>query len=105
MHRQLGGLDNILGTHVLNIGFRGFRRGGGGLRRSCHDARDALAVTKDRHPVLRARALESQDVRLGVADVLEQLVSNGPYVVEPPAPQRLQADLAPGDGRGFGSAN
>lgn len=57
---QSGGHDDILGAHVLNFGFGGFRRWGvvSGLRQACHDARDALVVTKDRHPLLRALALE-----------------------------------------------
>src|SRR5690606_11264085 len=60
-------------------------------------AGDSLTVTEDRHPVLRALALELEDVLLVVANVMEQLVPNGPFVIEARAPQRLQTNL-PSDG-------
>lgn len=90
--RQAGSLDNILSADVLHLRLGGFRRLTivGVFRWVRDGAGDSLTVTEDRHPVLRALALELEDVLLVVANVMEQLVPNGPFVIEAPAPQRLQ---------------
>ena len=92
---QAGCLDDLLRADVLHLGFSGIGR----LRiASVHRwmgdrTRDALTVTKDGHPVLCALALEFENVRFVVADVVKELVPKRPLVVETPAPQGFQADL------------
>lgn len=63
------------------------------LRRMRDHTWHTLSVTKNCLPMLCALALELDDVRLVVADVVKQLVPDRPFVVEAPAPQGFQADL------------
>lgn len=50
-------------------------------------ARDALSITKNRHPVLRALAFERKDVCLVVTDVVKQLLPDWSSLFEALAPQ------------------
>ncbi len=88
LHLRLGGIRHL---KIVNI-----------LRRVRDGAWDTLAITEDRHPVLRTLAFEFKDVRLVVADVVKQLVLDRPFIIEAPAPQGFQTDLPSGSDLPFG---